>query len=147
MRENHAKCVRVEISARISCHSVQFSSVCLDFINQEMLHPQYRGGFHASIDGWHHHWTHLSYHKWHCSNLFFWKGKGQIPSFKAYHPSSEKPKGSGFKPKTVPELGIGESPLSVHHYHLRTTLTQLNDRRTKMDSSWLAVRTTTQLVD
>ena len=48
---------------------------------------------------------------------------------RAHQPSSGKPKGSGIQPKTVPELGIGESPLTVHHYHLRTTLTQLNDRR------------------
>ena len=39
---------------------------------------------------WYHHWTHFSYLKWHCSNLFFWKGKGQVPFFfKAHHPSTE----------------------------------------------------------
>ena len=38
----------------------------------------------------------------------------------------------GFKPKTVPELGTGESPLKVHHHHLRTILTQLNDSRANM---------------
>ena len=50
---------------------------------------------------WHHHWTCLSYHKWHCSNLFFWKGKGQIPFFKAHHPSTEKSRALvGFEPRT-----------------------------------------------
>ena len=62
--------------------------------------------------GWwcHHHWTRLSYHKWHCSNLFFWKGKGQIPFFKANHPSTEKPRALvGFELRTEPELRTGDS--------------------------------------
>ena len=59
---------------------------------------------------WHHHWTRLSYRKWHCSNLFLWKGNGQFPFFKVYHPSTEKPKALvGFKLRTEPELGTGDS--------------------------------------
>ena len=56
--------------------------------------------------------THLSYHKWHCSNLFFWKGKGQIPFLKVLHPPTEKPKAKalvGFKARTEPELGTRDS--------------------------------------
>ena len=42
--------------------------------------------------------------------LFFWKGKGQIPFFKAHHPSTEKSKALvWFKPRTEPVLGIGDS--------------------------------------
>ena len=43
--------------------------------------------------------------------MFFWKGKGQIPFvFKAHYPSTEKPKALvGFKPRTEPELGTGDS--------------------------------------
>jgi len=42
--------------------------------------------------------------------LFFWKGKGQIPFFKAHHPSTEKPKALvGFKSRTEPELDTGDS--------------------------------------
>ena len=43
-----------------------------------MLRLQYRGGFHAGPVGgwwWHCCWNHLSYHKWHYSNLFFWNSK------------------------------------------------------------------------
>jgi len=42
----------------------------------------------GSISGgwWHHYWTRLSYHKQHCSNMFFWKCKGQIPFFKGIPP-------------------------------------------------------------
>ena len=90
----------------LTVQSVQFSSFWFD--NPGMLHLQYRGGFHAGpgphYSGgwwWHHHWTRLSYRKWRCSNLFFWKGKGQIPFFKAHHPSTEKPKALvGFEPRT-----------------------------------------------
>ena len=42
--------------------------------------------------------------------LVFWKGKGQIPFFKVYHPSTEKPKALvGFELRTEPELGTGDS--------------------------------------
>lgn len=35
---------------------------------------QYRGGFHAGEGQWWHcHWTYLSYCKWHCLKLVFWK--------------------------------------------------------------------------
>ena len=59
---------------------------------------------------WHHHWTRLSYHKWHCSNLFFWKGKGQIPFLKVQQPSKEKNKGfSGIRTQTEPVLNTEDS--------------------------------------
>ena len=42
--------------------------------------------------------------------LVFWKGKRQIPFFKVYHPSTEKPKALvGFELRTEPELGTGDS--------------------------------------
>ena len=78
----------------VTAISVQFSSVHFDLItleccisNTEEVFMQVLG----PISGgwwWRHHWTHLNYCKWHCSNLFFWKGKGQIPFFKVHHPST-----------------------------------------------------------
>ena len=71
----------------------QFSSVHFDLITLEycissvvevfmqVLGPTNRGW------RWLHHWTHLSYPKWHCSNLFSWKSKFL---FKAHHPSTNK---------------------------------------------------------
>ena len=97
--------------------AVQFSSVHFDLITQEM-HAGFSCRSWAPLVGDGddpHHWTRLSYHKWHCLNLFFWKGKGQIPFFKipffkAHHPSTEKPKALvGFEPRTEPELGTGDS--------------------------------------
>jgi len=42
--------------------------------------------------------------------LVFLEGQGQIPFFKVYHPSTEKPKALvGFELGTEPELGTGDS--------------------------------------
>ena len=79
-------------------HVVPFSSVQFIWISQprkccipntEEVFMQVLG----PIGGWHHHWTHLSYHKWHCSNLFFWKGKGHT------NLHQENQRGVGFNPR------------------------------------------------
>ena len=66
--------------------------------------------------------------------MFFWKGKGQIPFFKVHHHSTEKPKALvGFKPRTEPELGTGDS-------HSTSTPLQPYDRSVrKFTRSELAV--------
>ena len=42
---------------------------------------------------WHHHWTHLSYHKWHCSNLFFLEGQRANSFCQGTPPFNRKTKG------------------------------------------------------
>ena len=119
-----------------------FSSVHFDLITQEILHLQLIGGFMqvlGPISGrwwWHLCWTRLSYHKWHCSNLFFWKGEGQIPFYKVYHPSTENPKALvGFELRTEPELGTADShsastppPPILGYYSCMTILPMLIQR-------------------
>ena len=114
-------CARGKLVTHFQWHhsacSVQFSSFWFDNPGNVASPTDRRFSCRSwapLVGGWwrHHHWigTRLSYHKWHCSNLFFWKGKGQIPFFKAHHPSTEKPKALvGFEPRTEPELGTGDS--------------------------------------
>ena len=48
---------------------------------------------------------------WYCSNLFFWKGKGQLPFLKVNHP---KPRALvEFEPRTEPELSTRDSHLTT----------------------------------
>ena len=75
-----------------------------------MPHPQCRRFSCRSCMGpinggwwWHHHWTRFSYHKWHFSSLFFWKGKRQTTLQQKIWALV------GFEPRTEPELSTRDS--------------------------------------